>query len=376
VRDTKKIIFMLFFSSLVLLLVQTVMTEYEPQPSDEHSGLVAYDVFYGSNPGVENVVWDYELASLVSNAIAEGNPEMIFTFGVCFGGGFIDDLIKLGGDIAITSASRHYEYSYHDVGGKEGFYLKEWANALASVPTPNMLAAYNIARANDPVGPVNKALFSWALEHPQYSSVGNGDFLVLNATEESYAILFVGSIDYDDPDEYNSYWWDTWHICDVLHWVYKYNADKVYILFGNGDPGPNGDFGVGPAPGGVFTVDSAACKADLQYVFEEWLKPRIVLGGDKLFFWAGDHGAGEKGGIVNIPPDIDKRLDLAPCFMADLNSDLEVNILDVTIVAHAFGTLPGQQRWNVRADIDDNGRVDIVDVSTVAMRFGEVCIDP
>ena len=372
----RKIIFMLLLSSLVLSLMETIRAEYQPQPSDEHSGLIAYDVFYGSNPSEMNVVWDYELADLVSDAITGGNPEMIFTFGVCFGGGFIDDLINLGGNIAITSASRHYEYSYHDKDGKEGFYLKEWANALASVPTPNMLAAYNTARRSDPVGPVNHAFFSYTLEHPQYSSVGTGDFLVLNATEDSYAILFVGSINYSDTREYNSYYWDTWHICDVLHNVYNYTADQVYILFGNGDPGPNGDFAVGQGPDGVFTVDSPACKSDLQYVFEEWLQPRIVLGGDKLFFWAGNHGAGEKGGVVNIPPDIDKRLEMAPCFVADLNSDLEVNILDVAIAANAFGTVSGQQRWNVRADIDDNGRIDIIDVATVAMRYGQKCTDP
>jgi hypothetical protein len=55
----------------------------------------------------------------------------------------------------------------------------------------------------------------------------------------------------------------------------------------------------------------------------------------------------------------------------DLNGDGQVNIVDVTIVASAFGSRPGSPKWNLDADIDKNGVVNIVDVSIVARDFGK-----
>ena len=60
----------------------------------------------------------------------------------------------------------------------------------------------------------------------------------------------------------------------------------------------------------------------------------------------------------------------------DINGDGVVNIRDVAIVAAAFGTYPGDPRWDPRADItgptgEPDGKVDIRDVSLVAAHFGE-----
>lgn len=56
--------------------------------------------------------------------------------------------------------------------------------------------------------------------------------------------------------------------------------------------------------------------------------------------------------------------------IADLNLDGKVNILDISIVAKAFGTKPGDPRWNQIADVTRDGKVNIIDVSVVAKNFG------
>jgi rhodanese-related sulfurtransferase len=57
-------------------------------------------------------------------------------------------------------------------------------------------------------------------------------------------------------------------------------------------------------------------------------------------------------------------------FIGDLNTDGTVNILDIAIVAKAFGTKPGDSNWNPSADLDKNGWINIVDVALVARNYG------
>jgi len=54
----------------------------------------------------------------------------------------------------------------------------------------------------------------------------------------------------------------------------------------------------------------------------------------------------------------------------DVNGDGVVNIIDIFIVASAFGSTSGDSRWNPLADIDGNGVVNIVDLFIVAVEFG------
>jgi len=48
-----------------------------------------------------------------------------------------------------------------------------------------------------------------------------------------------------------------------------------------------------------------------------------------------------------------------------------VNILDILQIAVAFGTQPGDPKWNPKADVDPNGIINILDVLQVAVHFGE-----
>lgn len=68
------------------------------------------------------------------------------------------------------------------------------------------------------------------------------------------------------------------------------------------------------------------------------------------------------------------RLEILP-HIADLNEDGIVNIVDLTIFAISFGSFPGHERWNARADLDGNGEVNILD-GVVISRCYNMRIDP
>jgi parallel beta-helix repeat protein len=55
----------------------------------------------------------------------------------------------------------------------------------------------------------------------------------------------------------------------------------------------------------------------------------------------------------------------------DINKDKIVDIFDITIVALAFSSTPGDPNWNPIADINSDGIVDIFDIVVVALNFGE-----
>ncbi len=62
------------------------------------------------------------------------------------------------------------------------------------------------------------------------------------------------------------------------------------------------------------------------------------------------------------PPDPPTDGDLNP----DMNEDGLLNIIDITIVAKAFGSTVGDSQYREKADLDHNGFVDILDIALVA----------
>jgi len=61
--------------------------------------------------------------------------------------------------------------------------------------------------------------------------------------------------------------------------------------------------------------------------------------------------------------------------IADLNEDGVVDILDIAIFARAFGSIPGNTKWNPKADIDRNNIINILDGVVIARSYN-MCIDP
>ncbi len=54
---------------------------------------------------------------------------------------------------------------------------------------------------------------------------------------------------------------------------------------------------------------------------------------------------------------------------ADINGDGKVNILDITLVAQAWGSHSGEPRWNPKCDLDGNGVINIIDITMVAREY-------
>lgn len=54
---------------------------------------------------------------------------------------------------------------------------------------------------------------------------------------------------------------------------------------------------------------------------------------------------------------------------ADINQDGKVNILDLALVALAWGSSPGHPRWDPRCDLDGNGIINIIDLTLVAREY-------
>ena len=58
---------------------------------------------------------------------------------------------------------------------------------------------------------------------------------------------------------------------------------------------------------------------------------------------------------------------------ADVNEDKKVRIDDILIVALAFGSEPGNPKWEPEADINCDNKIRIDDILAVALEFGYDC---
>jgi len=59
--------------------------------------------------------------------------------------------------------------------------------------------------------------------------------------------------------------------------------------------------------------------------------------------------------------------------MGDVNGDCVVDLLDLTSVALAFSSSPGDPNWNPEADLLEDGTINIVDLVTVVVNYGRTC---
>jgi thiol-disulfide isomerase/thioredoxin len=55
----------------------------------------------------------------------------------------------------------------------------------------------------------------------------------------------------------------------------------------------------------------------------------------------------------------------------DVNRDGKINIIDVSLVARSFGSVPGNNTWNETADLNNDGVINIIDITMVAKDFGK-----
>jgi len=59
-----------------------------------------------------------------------------------------------------------------------------------------------------------------------------------------------------------------------------------------------------------------------------------------------------------------------PNNIADINWDYKVNMKDLGLAALAFGTSPGDERWNPAADIIKDDKINMRDLALIARNFG------
>jgi hypothetical protein len=59
--------------------------------------------------------------------------------------------------------------------------------------------------------------------------------------------------------------------------------------------------------------------------------------------------------------------------VGDVNGDGKVDGKDIALVAAAFGTVPGDLKWNPDADINLDGKIDGRDIIAVARNYGKAC---
>jgi basic membrane lipoprotein Med (substrate-binding protein (PBP1-ABC) superfamily) len=73
-----------------------------------------------------------------------------------------------------------------------------------------------------------------------------------------------------------------------------------------------------------------------------------------------------------VPQDVKDLLAASAALIkTDLNFDGEVNILDLSTGAIAFGSYPGDERWDPKVDLNGDNNVNILDLASLAMNFGE-----
>ena len=57
--------------------------------------------------------------------------------------------------------------------------------------------------------------------------------------------------------------------------------------------------------------------------------------------------------------------------VADLDKNGQINILDIFIVARAYGSKPGDPNWNAVADLNKDNVINILDIFIIAWDYGK-----
>jgi len=129
------------------------------------------------------------------------------------------------------------------------------------------------------------------------------------------------------------------------------------------------DFGTNPTipPVGTYTVmisidNSTGSYDEIFYVVGNSLDFNMTLSMNTTITIMVIDEAGHIGvNTIQIP------LPLA----SDIDCNKKVDIIDISTAAIAFGTQPGNERWNFFADVNNDNVVNILDISTVALDFGK-----
>jgi parallel beta-helix repeat protein len=145
----------------------------------------------------------------------------------------------------------------------------------------------------------------------------------------------------------------------------------------------SGEFGIGLYSSSENAIFLNNFMNNTQHVYSEYATNRWD-NGRQGNYWSDYNGTDANGDDIGDTPYVidENNIDRYPLMyiywnLCDINHDLTVDIKDVSLVAKAFGTSPGDPKWDPRADITGtvplvpDGEVDIRDVSLVAKNFGK-----
>jgi parallel beta-helix repeat protein len=117
-----------------------------------------------------------------------------------------------------------------------------------------------------------------------------------------------------------------------------------------------------PNPGTyIFTANSAVQVMAIQeadYLFEHWELDGVNVGSSNPF-------------TVTMDKNHVLKAVFSLVLHVDVNNDGTVNLLDLILIAKAFGTFPGDPNYNSSADINRDGRINILDLILVATHLGQ-----
>jgi hypothetical protein len=292
---------MLFANIVIIIPFAEGTSDYEDQPLDYYSIVPTINKW-------ENIS-DAGLAYFIKTYIGSNYKNMIFVFGQCKSGGFIDDLASATSGlnpIAIMSASKHNEDSYGTAGPDitgESCFLMEFKNAVRKDSTRTIKQLFDEAEKND-----------GADDHPQFCAQPQpaGDNIKLHDGTSNYAILYAGR-----PNRY-SYWNDLEYMYNTLRDL-GYTDNDIFVLYGNKKL-PDGTVPSWPP------IDYEATDKNLETVFQT-LQGKMGPT-ETLFFWVSNHGGGQRAILydpVPIPPGqtLLCSFSLTSDFIADLHATVD-----------------------------------------------------
>lgn len=189
--------------------------------------------------GVNNVIYDYELAEVLKPLTQKGIHVNV-VLGQCYSGGFIDDLDMIG---CVTSTACKEEEPSGFIDVKHDEFLYQWTCAINETDINGILInsdkdkdgritlkeAYHYAKTNDRYN-----------ETPQYSSNPEvlGDELAFNYIPPTTDLIIKDNYnDYGEKSDENSVWWNSPSIyarnkndCIPVHEnITLKNTSKAYI---------------------------------------------------------------------------------------------------------------------------------------------------
>ena len=120
---------------------------------------------------------------------------------------------------------------------------------------------------------------------------------------------------------------------------------------------------------GVATNSSLVLSGSTVQIVLTWIVGGVSLGNHTLTAIVTDPGES----VANTVDNGSLGVKILARPTGDANGDCHVDIVDLVIVANAFGKTIGSPGYNPAADLNADGQINVVDLSTVGSTFGQAC---